>query len=86
MAGQLQQESFDTSGLPDGWTSININGSKEWHYGYNGVMPHSGPTIESEFSAGAALFINSEKSSPHQERISLKAPPVELSEAESARI
>jgi uncharacterized protein YqkB len=86
MAGQLQQESFDTSGLPDGWTSININGSKEWHFGYKGVMPHSGPTIESEFSAGAALFINSEKSNPHQERISLKAPPVDLTEAEGARI
>lgn len=86
MAGQLQQESFDTSGLPDGWTAININGSKDWHFGYKGVMPHSGPTIESEFSAGAALFINSEKSNPHQERISLKAPPVDLSEAQSARI
>ena len=86
MAGQFQQESFDRSGLPDGWTSININGSKDWHFGYNGVMPHSGPTIESEFSAGAALFINSEKTNPHRERISLKAPPVDLSEARSTRI
>ncbi len=86
MVGQLQQESFNSSDLPDGWTSINVNGSKDWHFGYNGVMPHSGPTIESEFSAGAALFINSEKNSPHQEKISLKAPPVDLSEAESARI
>ena len=71
MVGQLQQESFNSSDLPDGWTSINVNGSKDWHFGYNGVMPHSGPTIESEFSAGAALFINSEKNSPHQEKISL---------------
>jgi hypothetical protein len=86
MVGQLQQETFDTSDLPDGWTSININGSKDWHFGYKGVMPHSGPTIESEFSAGAALFTNSEKINPHKERISLKAPPVDLSEAESARI
>ena len=86
MAGQLQQESFYGSGLPDGWTSININGSTDWHFGYNGVMPHSGPTIESEFSAGAALFINSEKSNPHREQISLKAPPVDLTETEGARI
>ncbi len=86
VAGQLQQESFCSSGLPNGWTAININGSTDWHFGYNGVMPHSGPTIESEFSAGAALFINSEKSDPHQERISLKAPPVDLSETEGARI
>ena len=86
MAGQLQQESFTTSELPAGWTAININGSKDWHFGYNGVMPHSGPTIESEFSDGAALFVNSEKINPDQERISLKSPPVDLSEAESARI
>ena len=86
MTAQLQQESFNTSGLPDGWTSININGSKDWDFGYNGIMPHSGPTIESEFSKGAALFVNSEKLNPHQERISLKAPPVDLSESEGARI
>jgi hypothetical protein len=85
MVGQLQQETFDTSGLPDGWTAININGSKDWDYGYKGVMPHSGPTIESEFSAGAALFLNSE-SNPNREKISLKAPPVDLSETQSARI
>lgn len=85
MVGQLQQETFDTSGLPDGWTAININGSKDWDYGYKGVMPHSGPTIESEFSAGAALFLNSENN-PNREKISLKAPPVDLSETQSARI
>lgn len=82
---QLQLESFSTSSLPDGWTSINVNGSKDWHFGYNGVMPHSGPTIESEFSAGAALFVNS-GDELSGEKISLKSPPVDLSEAEGARI
>ena len=85
MVAQLQLESFSASGLPDGWTSINVSGSKDWHFGYKGVMPHSGPTIESEFSAGAALFINSCEGMT-QEKISLKAPPVDLSEAEGARI
>jgi hypothetical protein len=85
MMAQLQLESFSGSGLPDGWTSININGSSDWQFGYRGVMPHSGPTIESEFSAGAALFVSScEEHSG--ENISLKSPPVDLSEAGSARI
>ena len=86
MVAQLQQESFNKSGLPDGWTSININGSKDWNFGYSGVMPHSGPTIESEFSEGAALFVNSEEENSAGERISLKAPPVDISEAETARV
>lgn len=82
---QLQLESFSKSGLPDGWTAINLNSSKDWQFGYNGVMPHSGPTIESEFAAGAALFVNS-GDELSGEKISLKSPPVDLSEAESARI
>jgi hypothetical protein len=84
LVAQLQLESFSTSDLPDGWTAINLNSSKDWQFGYRGVMPHSGPTIESEFTAGAALFVNSGDDSG--EKISLKAPPVDLSEAQSARI
>ena len=85
MVAQLQHESFDSSGLPDGWTSININGSQDWQFGYEGVMPHSGPTIESEFAHGAALFVNADHNASG-DKISLKAPPVDLTEAEKARV
>lgn len=85
LVAQLQHERFDSSGLPDGWTALNVNGSADWQFGYEGVMPHSGPTIESEFSSGAALFVNAEQHATG-DKISLKAPPVDLSEAENARV
>ena len=86
MVAQLQQENFDISGLPDGWTSINLNSSRDWQFGYNGVMPHSGPTIQSEFSSGAALFVREAQGNQSSEIINLTAPPVDLTEALGARI
>ena len=50
ISAQIQQESFDASEIPDGWIyEINSNATS-WQFGYTGVMPHSGPTIESEFA------------------------------------
>ena len=83
---QLQQESFDSTEIPDGWIyEINSN-TTGWKFGYTGVMPHSGPTIESEFVTGAALFNDNSTGKSSDDRTSLTTPAVDLSHVEKAQI
>ena len=86
LQAQLQEESFASSRLPKGWKALNTTSSCNWEFGYTGVMPHSGPTIESEFNAGAVLFRDAGCAEGMRERISLTAPAMDLSENGGARI
>lgn len=86
ISAQIQQESFDSSEIPDGWVyEINSNATG-WKFGYTGVMPHSGPTIESEFHTGAALFNDNSHSGASNDKTSLTTPTVDLSEVDEAQI
>lgn len=82
---QIQEENFSSESLPDGWKFDHNSRISNWKFGYNGVMPHSGPTIESEFTTGAALFNNGEGKSKRGE-VSLISPRVDLSALESAHL
>jgi len=86
MIAQIQKESFDSSEIPEGWIyEINSN-STGWQFGYNGVMPHSGPTIESEFATGAALFNDNSVGRQSNDKTSLTTPVVDLSNIKKAQI
>jgi len=86
ITAQIQQESFDASEIPDGWIyEINSNATN-WQFGYTGVMPHSGPTIESEFTSGAALFNDNSHGDKLNDKTSLITPLVDLSEVKQAQI
>jgi hypothetical protein len=86
VSAQIQQESFDASEIPDGWIyEINSNATS-WQFGYTGVMPHSGPTIESEFASGAALFNDNNSGNRSNDKTSLTTPAVDVSDIEEAQI
>ena len=86
ITAQIQQESFDASEIPDGWIyEINSNATN-WQFGYTGVMPHSGPTIESEFTTGAALFNDNSLGEKLNDKTSLTTPLVDLSKVKKAQI
>ena len=83
---QIQEESFDAKEIPDGWIyEINSNATS-WQFGYTGVMPHSGPTIESEFTTGAALFNDNNSGKKSKDKTSLTTPAVDLSDIKEAQI
>ncbi len=86
ITAQIQQESFDASEIPDGWIyEINSNATN-WQFGYTGVMPHSGPIIESEFTTGAALFNDNSLGEKLNDKTSLTTPLVNLSKVKKAQI
>lgn len=86
ITAQIQEESFNSSEIPDGWIyEINSNATS-WKFGYTGVMPHSGPTIESEFVTGAALFNDNSHGKKLNDKTSLTTPAVDVSEIEEAQI
>jgi len=86
VSAQIQQESFDATEIPDGWIyEINSNATS-WQFGYTGVMPHSGPTIESEFLTGAALFNDNNPDANSNDKTSLTTPAVDISEIKEAQI
>ncbi len=83
---QIQQESFDSSEIPAGWIyEINSNATN-WQFGYTGVMPHSGPTIESEFATGAALFNDNNRGLRSNDKTTLTTPAVDVSELKEVQI
>jgi len=86
ITAQIQQENFDEKEIPAGWIyEINSNATS-WQFGYTGVMPHSGPTIESEFDSGAALFNDNSLDSKEGDKTSLTTPAVDLSDVKKAQI
>ena len=86
ISAQIQQESFDASEIPDGWIyEINSNATN-WQFGYTGVMPHSGPTIESEFATGAALFNDNNHGEKSNDKTRLITPAVDVSDIKEAQI
>jgi len=86
MSAQIQQESFNESEIPDGWVyEINSNATG-WQFGYTGVMPNSGPTIESEFGSGAALFNDHVHGDKSNDRTSLTTPVANLTDVKDAQI
>ena len=86
VSAQIQQESFDASEIPDGWIYEINSDATNWQFGYTGVMPHSGPTIESEFATGAALFNDHNHGKKSNDKTSLITPAVDLSDIEEAQI
>lgn len=86
VSAQIQQESFDASEIPDGWIYEINSDATSWQFGYTGVMPHSGPTIESEFVNGAALFNDNNHDKRSNDKTSLTTPAVDLSGVEEAQI
>lgn len=86
ITAQIQQESFDAKEIPVGWIyEINSNATS-WQFGYTGVMPHSGPTIESEFDTGAALFNDNNVGDKEGDKTSLTTPAVDMSDVKKAQI
>ena len=86
ITAQIQEESFSSSEIPEGWVYENESSAAKWQFGYTGVMPHSGPTIESEFLDGAVLFNEGGNGESSTDQISLISPAVDLSEIEEAQI
>lgn len=83
---QLQEENFSSSELPQGWKFNNTTNSSKWFFGYKGVMPYSGPTIESEFTSGAALFNDGNSIKGGKNSINLVSPVVDLSQISNAHL
>ena len=83
---QIQEESFDATEIPAGWIYEINSDATAWQFGYTGVMPHSGPTIESEFASGAALFNDNNPDKLSNDKTSLTTPVVDLSEVKEAHI
>ncbi len=86
ITAQIQEESFSSLEIPEGWVYENQSSAAKWQFGYTGVMPHSGPTIESEFLDGAVLFNEGGNGESSTDQISLISPAVDLSEIEEAQI
>jgi len=86
ITAQIQEENFSSSEIPEGWVYENESSAAKWQFGYTGVMPHSGPTIESEFLDGAVLFNEGGNGESSTDQISLISPVVDLSEIEEAQI
>ncbi len=86
MSAQIQEESFNESEIPAGWIyEINSNATG-WQFGYTGVMPNSGPTIESEFESGAALFNDHVYGNRSNDRTSLTTPVANLTDVNDVQI
>lgn len=86
VSAQIQQENFEGSEIPAGWVYEISSNSTAWQFGYTGVMPHSGPTIESEFLTGAALFNDNNPGKKSNDKTSLTTPAIDLSNLQEAQI
>jgi hypothetical protein len=83
---QLQEESFGSTSIPAGWTANNATSGCSWQFGYNGIMPNSGPTITAEFPTGAALFDDSVCGGLSEDFATLTGPEIDLSGDSNAAI
>ncbi|MFV1985555.1 MAG: T9SS type A sorting domain-containing protein [Thiohalomonadales bacterium] len=83
---QLQEEGFAATNLPAGWVSDNATSGCDWQYGYTGIMPGSGPTVEADFPTGAVLFDDASCGNLSEDRITLTAPTIDLSGVSNAEI
>lgn len=86
ISAQIMTESFEATEIPEGWVYEISSNTTGWKFGYNGVMPHSGPTIESEFTTGAALFNDNSVDKKLHDKTSLLTPVVDISEVGRAQI
>ena len=83
---QLQEEGFAAGTIPAGWTSDNATSGCDWQFGYNGIMPNSGPTVTSKFPSGAVLFDDVTCGTLSADFITLTSPEINISEVSNAEI
>ncbi len=53
---QLQHEDFNTSNMPDGWSSTETLAGNTWEFGYTGDLKGSGLQNPASFETGGVVF------------------------------
>ncbi len=83
---QLQEEEFVSTNVPAGWETKNLSSGCDWEFGYTGMMPGSGPTVEASFPTGAAMFNDESCGSLSKDNVSLTSPQIDLRDLSNAEI
>ncbi len=75
---QIQQEDFNTTGLPEGWSVKQPNSGCTWEFGYKGKILGSGFQNPASFQTGGVVFNDYDCGDFKNNVIELISPSVDL--------
>lgn len=75
---QIQQEDFNGTTLPSGWTATTPTSGCTWEFGYSGSLKGSGFTTPSSFPTGGVIFDDDACGSGNNNRLELEGPSIDL--------
>ncbi len=78
MQAQIQEENFNASTLPSGW-SMNNSTECTWKFGYTKSLPFMKPTAPVKLSSGSVIFNDNKCGAFINNRLELEGPEVDLS-------
>ncbi len=75
---QLQQEDFNGSSMPDGWSATQTEGGHNWEFGYTGNLKGSGIQNPASFESGGIVFNDYASGDFNHNVITLSSPAIDL--------
>ncbi len=75
---QLQEENFNASSLPDGWSMTQAESGHSWEFGYVGNLKGSGFQNPTSFQSGGVVFNDYKSGDFNHNVVSLTSPSIDL--------
>ena len=75
---QIQEENFDASVIPEGWSATSGPTGCTWQFGYSGSLIGSGYTNPASFSSGGVIFNDNSCGSFVNNYVELEGPSIDL--------
>ncbi len=75
---QLQEENFNASSLPDGWSTTEAESGHSWEFGYTGNLKGSGIQNPTSFQSGGVVFNDYKSGDFNHNVVSLTSPSIDL--------
>jgi hypothetical protein len=74
---QIQQENFNATTIPTGWTATNPASDCEWEFGYTGTLPGTDPN-PATFVTGGVIFDDLACGASFNNLLELEGPTIDL--------
>ncbi len=75
---QIQEENFDATTLPSGW-SVNNDTACSWKFGHTENLPFMNPTAPVKLTSGSVIFNDNKCGAFVNNKLELEGPEVDLS-------
>ncbi len=75
---QLQEENFNASSLPDGWSMTQAESGHSWKFGYTSNLKGSGMQNPTSFQSGGVVFNDYAAGDFNHNVVSLTSPSIDL--------